>query len=214
MVRWTRTPIRYLAFAAVLFLIGACSSAMVVDSTTPRPVPDVAVPAHGYELTLSDRIPDEFDLRSHGQVKAAKVSGWHTTLLRGFQATFGTIDTSESDGQAWRLRITHSRLTFESRKRRAAVTLLASNGGGTLIAHGSRSSPKTPRVGGVVVARISFACELLSPEGERVGSAEATVYSEKSVREAGTPSEATKEAVEAMYEEMVRQLFRPHEATG
>ena len=141
---------------------------MVVDSTTPKPVPNIAVPAHSYELSLSERVPDEFDLRSHGRVKAARVRGWRTTLRRGFHATFGKVDTRESDGQLWQLRMTHSHLTFETRRRDAAVTLVASNGEGTLIAHGVHLGPKPPTAPNPVVARINFACELLSPDGELV----------------------------------------------
>ncbi|HEX8796202.1 MAG TPA: hypothetical protein VF765_34870 [Polyangiaceae bacterium] len=117
-----RTLVRCLSLT-LLFTLGGCfhlpQSNLRVDPASPRPNVDLPAAGAPSRLKLGDSIVDQFVIPKSDSVNAVPVSGWRTTLSRGFDSGF------KGGTSGLVLQIREAELTFAPAALRGGITSAA-----------------------------------------------------------------------------------------
>lgn len=190
---------------SVLAVASCASTTLEVHATVPRPKLAVTVEPP-LRLMLGESVLDRFVIPARGIVGAVTVTGWRKTLENGFASAFPRSDSSAG---LWTLKVITADLHFVTERSRTAIASLMvdSEGNSTIMAHGGVPHSPTIRPPRSIVARLDYVVELRDDNGKALRSSDGSAYSRQTLKEAGSPTLATKTCVEVMFEEVAKDFF-------
>lgn len=113
------STLRRAAFVPVLVALSACVPNLRVDPASPRPNVDLPAAVSPSKLELDESIADQFVIPKSDSINAVPVSGWRTTLTRGFDSGF------KGGTSGLVLQIREADLTFSPAALRGGITSAA-----------------------------------------------------------------------------------------
>ncbi len=181
----SRLPRPLVLFARTMLALSlfACAGG-AIGPAAPRPNVVVAPGTAPASLALGSAVLDAFETPAGAGIVSVNVTGWRGTLTTAFQNAFNGV---ASGG-----------LTLELMETELSFSPAAVNGNGSTVA---------------AVAGIRFKARLLSADGQEVAALAGTVHARDPITSNGQMTANASQAVEALYETLVRELISTHTST-
>ena len=166
-----------------LFILQGC--ALQVGVLNPHPDFEIKDTNKSIRLEIDDKIPNNFPVPEYSGIKNSKVTGWHSSLINGFNngfKPFFTINNGELKSD-YVLKILKTDIRFIP---------VSVNGYNTSTA---------------LKVQISFKATLIDNSGNEAESFSDTASSDKMIYHKGEEDEAVENAISIMYKIIANKFF-------
>jgi hypothetical protein len=153
-----------------------------VSATQPKPIVNIAPRDTALELKLGAGVQDDFVIPESAQLLAVHVTGWHTSVSRGFHQAFDPVfRPSQAAGPKMTLAIDVIRPEL--------VPVVVRRSGGAVMS----------------TSQLQYSATLFDPQGQVVNRTVGTVQAKRTGLE--TWDQSLESALEAMFEDIGQKLF-------